>query len=112
MRQETRDEWTKRVERWRDSGQTAMEFAAELGVNHKTLENWSYRLRHPTKAKRGAEEKALSDAADWIEITGASERAHETPFEIVVARDAATVRVPSRFDAAALRRLLCVLQAR
>ncbi len=28
-----REEWAKRVERWRDGGLTAKEFAAELGIN-------------------------------------------------------------------------------
>jgi hypothetical protein len=28
-----REEWAKRVERWRDSGLTTAEFAAELGVS-------------------------------------------------------------------------------
>ena len=32
-----REEWAKRVERWRDSGLTTAEFAAELGINPKTL---------------------------------------------------------------------------
>jgi hypothetical protein len=32
-----REEWAKRVERWRDSGLTTAEFAAEVGINPKTL---------------------------------------------------------------------------
>ena len=28
-----RDEWRRRVERWKDSGLTAKEFAAETGIN-------------------------------------------------------------------------------
>jgi hypothetical protein len=32
-----REEWAKRVERWRDSGLTTAEFATELGINPRTL---------------------------------------------------------------------------
>jgi hypothetical protein len=32
-----REEWAKRVERWRDSGLTAAEFAAELGCSVRAL---------------------------------------------------------------------------
>ncbi len=36
-KRETRDEWQKRVERWKDSGLTAEVFAAETGINAGTL---------------------------------------------------------------------------
>jgi hypothetical protein len=36
-----REEWAKRVERWADSGLTASEFAAELGINPRTLSYWN-----------------------------------------------------------------------
>ena len=32
-----REEWAKRVERWRDSGLRTAEFATELGINPRTL---------------------------------------------------------------------------
>jgi DNA-binding CsgD family transcriptional regulator len=35
-----RAEWAKRVERWKDSGLTAKEFAAELGINPRSLVFW------------------------------------------------------------------------
>jgi hypothetical protein len=40
----SRGEWQKRIERWRDSGLTAEQFAAELGINAGTLRFWKYRL--------------------------------------------------------------------
>ncbi len=36
--------WAKRVERLADSGLTAKEFAAEIGVNANTLAGWKWRL--------------------------------------------------------------------
>jgi len=32
----SRDEWAKRVERWKDSGLTAKEFASEVGINPRS----------------------------------------------------------------------------
>src|SRR5262249_27057562 len=39
-----REVWEKRIERWRESGLTAKEFAGEAGVNAGTLTHWKYRL--------------------------------------------------------------------
>jgi DNA-binding transcriptional regulator YiaG len=43
----SREEWRKRVERWRDSGLTAEQFAAEMGLNAGTLQFWKYKLKKP-----------------------------------------------------------------
>jgi len=40
----TREQWAKRVRRWVDSGLTAPEFAAEMGLNPRTLRYWKWRL--------------------------------------------------------------------
>jgi hypothetical protein len=45
MATNTRDLWAKRVERWKDSGLTAKEFAAEMGINPQTLAYWRWRLK-------------------------------------------------------------------
>lgn len=45
MGRATRQEWAKRVERWVDSGLTAAEFAAEMGINARTLTYWKYQLK-------------------------------------------------------------------
>ena len=44
MTRENREVWAKRVERLGDSGLTAKEFAAEIGVNANTLAGWRWRL--------------------------------------------------------------------
>ena len=38
-----REEWRKRVERWKGSGLTAKEFAAETGINAGNLQFWQYK---------------------------------------------------------------------
>lgn len=43
-KQQTRQEWAKRIERWKDSGLTAAEFAAETGISAKSLSWWRWNL--------------------------------------------------------------------
>ena len=49
MDQTVRGQWAKRVERWNDSGLSAKELAAEVGMNHRafTWSRWYF-----TKGKR------------------------------------------------------------
>ncbi|WP_444547639.1 IS66 family insertion sequence element accessory protein TnpA [Sorangium atrum] len=55
-----REEWRKRVERWRDSGLTAAEFAGELGINPRTLMYWKWLLARDDKASTPALERRQS----------------------------------------------------
>ncbi|MGO9837885.1 MAG: IS66 family insertion sequence element accessory protein TnpA [Polyangiaceae bacterium] len=111
MDRESRETWAKRVERWKDSGLTAKEYAAELGVNAHSLSWWKWRLssapgesgRRPRKARRPDTAAPLT----FVELPAASAE----PLEVVLP-SSLRVRVPSGFDATALRRLLDVLVAR
>src|SRR5438876_12043657 len=47
-----REEWAKRVERWRDSGLRTAEFAAELGVNPRTLTYWKWLLGKEARGEK------------------------------------------------------------
>jgi hypothetical protein len=122
MKRENRDVWAKRVERWRDSGLTAKEFADEAGVNAKTLAYWKWRLGRAigTRASRRAGRppsrpvaRARVRAVPFVEVSPvppaaapASEREDEAePFEIALP-SGLRVRVPARFDDGALARLL------
>lgn len=49
-----RAEWQKRVERWRDSGLSAKEFAAETGLKASTLSYWKWRLGAEQRKAEGA----------------------------------------------------------
>ncbi|HKP55831.1 MAG TPA: hypothetical protein VJV78_03895 [Polyangiales bacterium] len=50
MDQDLRAIWAKRIERWRQSGLTAKEFAAELDVRPNSLSYWKSKLREPEPA--------------------------------------------------------------
>jgi hypothetical protein len=115
MARESREVWVKRVERWRESGLRANEFAAELGVSAATLAQWKYRLA--AEARSAAPSPATTERVAFVEVSATAEptvpakAAAESTFEIVLPRGI-TVRVPSGFDASALRRLLDAMTAR
>jgi transposase-like protein len=118
MTRENREVWAKRVERLADSGLTAKEFAAEIGVNANTLAGWRWRMR-----SQGA---AADPAPAFVEIVGPREGDVPTapdqvrPTEVhrggelleLVLRGGHRVRVPAQFDPAALRRLVDALETR
>ena len=115
-----REEWAKRIERWRDSGLTAAEFAAELGLNARTLTYWKWMLgkeargekrvwpKRPRVARESMPEPASLVTPGLVEIATVP---HDTRFEIEL-RCGHRLRVASSFDAAVLKRLLDVLEAR
>jgi transposase-like protein len=112
-----REEWAKRVERWADSGLTASEFAAELGINPRTLSYWKWVLKRDASspgAKRSPRRANLRRREAAVRGSGLIEiqaRPSETSFELEL-EGGRKVRVPSGFDADGLRRLLSVLEAR
>lgn len=124
MGRDSREVWEKRVERWRDSGLTATEFADEVGVNAKTLSYWKWRLGRPTGVgtklgrRRAAPTRRMRPmAVPFVEVSGvtsapaldAVSAGTFEPFEILAA-SGLRVRVPVRFDDAALARLLTVVR--
>ena len=108
----SREEWAKRVERWRDSGLSAKEFAEQAGVDSDRLRHWKWRL-----AKEGVEPKttsvkpaAVSPPLAFVEVTTTPplDRDHEV-IEIL-APSGFRIRVPQRFDAESLRRVLAAMR--
>ena len=115
-----REEWARRVERWRDSGLTTAQFAAELGINPKSLTYWAWTLKReaagqkrvwPAK-RRGtvppttATVPAKAAPAGFVEV---SSRAGLQRFELEVR--GRRLHIPSDFDVQQLRSLLEVLES-
>jgi hypothetical protein len=123
----TREEWAKRVERWGDSGLTAKEFAAETGINERTLTYWKWRLR--PEAGRG-ERRSRRRPPAFLELVGppgavgglaapavVSPATGKVGGEVselleVVLGNGRRIRVPVHFEADTLRRLVELLEGR
>lgn len=108
MARASAEEWAKRVERWRDSGLTAKEFAAETGLNAGTLAHWSWKLRAGSDVEgkpggRRARKARCLPQGSLVEISAAPTGA--SMLEVVVGR--ARVRVPAGVDE---ETLACVLR--
>jgi len=110
----SREVWAKRVERWRDSGLSAPEFARELGVNPRTLSYWKYALKRapaPSAPKaRGRRPRLIAPGAagsSFVRIEGAATIADRFELELSKGR---RLWIPASFDAATLRRLLDTLE--
>jgi hypothetical protein len=98
------EQWRDRVRRWRESGLSARQFAEEIGVSPSTLTYWGWRFRR--MAPRAQRKRSAVDNPRFVELPA---RVVEEPrFELELA-DGRRLRIPSEFDAAALRRLLSVL---
>ena len=107
----SRDEWRKRIERWRESGLTAEQYAAELGINAGTLKFWKYKLGRPETATAGRRQpkqpKGASVPLPLVEVRPAVV-ATASGFELELS-GGRRLRIPSSFEADALGRLLTVL---
>jgi transposase len=117
-RSDVREVWAKRVERWKDSGLTAKEFATELGVSPHSLSWWKWRLnstpRETAKARRTEPRSkpkpttATVSPLTFVEMTSA---VRGESIEVVLTTGV-RIRLPSDFEASSLERLLGVLERR
>lgn len=112
MQRAPREVWIKRVERWHDSGLSAKEFAEQAGVDSDRLRHWKWRL-----AKEGAEPKAaavesaaVSPPLAFVEVTPTPPRDRDDEEIEILAPSGFRIRVPERFDAETLRRVLAVVR--
>jgi hypothetical protein len=109
-RRASRDEWEKRVERWRDSGLTAKQFAAETGVNAGTLQFWKYKLKkREGRSRQRARSAAAAIVSSLVEVRPANVSA-EARFEIELG-NGRRLHVPAVFEPAAVKALLAILEA-
>ena len=100
--------------RWRGSGLTAREFAAEIGVNAHTLQHWAWRLRGAGEehgAPSRLTEPHRAQDVEFIEVRTTPDDAAPMAMLEIVLSGGATIRVPARFDEITLRRVIAVLEA-
>lgn len=135
MPKATSEDWSKRVERWKDSGLTAKEFASETGLNERSLSWWRWHLGAKAKKTtseasppRGRKQAVANEsgpttdaspkrrrrrvanvpgpAMTFVEVSAA--RTSEL-LEVVLVRGR-RVRVPIGFDEATFERLVTILE--
>lgn len=105
-----RAEWQKRIERWKDSGLSAEQFAAELGINAGTLRYWKYSFDRASRSPVVPKTAPLPvKIADVVEVRSAVVPAAAFELELGSERK---LRIPAQFEAAALERLLAILDRR
>lgn len=122
MPRASRTEWEKRVQRWKDSGLSAKEYAAETGLNATTLANWHWKLSQPAAAatvdvvepaSKGRMAQVPAQAlspARFVELRAPASDVEAAPLEIVM-NGGVRVRVPAGFDEATLIRLVRAVEA-
>jgi hypothetical protein len=123
MSRTSRAEWAKRVERWKDSGLSAKQYASEIGVKATTLSYWRWKLgasveldggRSREKSGQGTRrlgaERAACGAARFVELAASTSVAAEPALELVLS-GGLRVRVAAGFDEATLTRLVRAVEA-
>lgn len=119
MSRTSRAEWAKRVERWKDSGLSAKQYAAEIGVKATTLSYWSWKLNaggerrreKPSGDSRRREGSAVNEmAAGFVELATPSSSTTPPALELVLCRGV-RVSVSAGFDEGTLTRLVRAVQA-
>jgi transposase-like protein len=111
MKRATREEWAARVAQLKESGLSVARFAADIGVNAKTLAWWRAELASPSApaaAKPHAPRPIAIAPLKFVEMTTRSDGA---PVEVVLPSGIA-IRVRSGFDLATLARVLDVVESR
>jgi len=123
MLRTSRVEWANRVERWKDSGLSAKEYAAEIGVKATTLSYWSWKLgasgelggrrtgeKPAAGTRRRGGEPSPGGAARFVELAASTSVAAEPALELVLS-GGLRVRVAAGFDEATLTRLVRAVEA-
>jgi len=111
-----RAEWAKRVERWADSGLASKEFAAELGINPRSLVFWKWQLKRdgqvgPAIAREQTRKVARRRSVAKLPLVELRPSLLETRIELELGAGR-RLKIPAGFDVESLRRLLSVLEAR
>jgi len=102
--EETRRRWLKEIEAWRESEETLSGWARRRDLSRDALEYWKRQFADREAAP------AVGMGVSLIQIAPGPRVGR--PLELIIARDALRVVLPSDFDAGALSRLLDVVEAR
>jgi hypothetical protein len=107
--------WTKRVERWRDSGLGVKEYAAQAGLSADRLRHWGWRLAKPSGSEpdHSPSPSPIATPLSFVEVSAGLTPANPGDFDEhlhIVVPSGLRIVVPPRFDEACLRRVLAVVR--
>ena len=111
----TRETWVNRVERWKDSGLSAREFASELGISEPALKWWKWKLAAEASGapmQKGKRRRVVETAKPTVTFVEVPRPASRRPSIEIVLPSRVRVRLRDEFDASVLERVLGVLEAR
>ena len=119
MARASREIWAKRVERWKDSGLSAKEFAAEFDVSPKSLMFWKWKLGQLESAKSGSStgrgkprtRTARVASHRFVQLMPTSASTPPSTTLELVLRDGLVLRVAPGFDEATLLQVASLLGA-
>ena len=116
-RQKTESKWAARVASWRESGQSAAEFAAGRGYAASTLRWWAYRLAAQASVPREqpagvAEVATTTPKVAIVRVSRApkDKRVERLVATSVVELETIRVRVEPGVDESALRSVIAALR--
>jgi len=107
-----RAEWAERVRRWRQSGLSARAFAESIGVKSGSLTHWAWRLGREQAGRRALRRRPVLHGAARARFVEVLTEGLDAPHFELVLGNGRRLHIPARFEAAALERLLAVLEAR
>lgn len=106
----SRSEWLSDVQQWRQSGQSAAEYAQAHELDAGTLASWASRLKEEAGVRRARRSKPeAAFLAVQVRQSRAPAVAVEGAFEVVLA-NGRCVRVSGEFDAERVSRLLAAAE--
>jgi transposase-like protein len=117
MQRASRAVWAKRVERWGDSGLSAKQFAAEIGVSQQSLTFWRWKLRRDASVHARGETSApvkpragTRSTTTFLQLlpTLTTQSKPSNLLELVLSNGLA-IRIPPEFDEPTLKRLVALL---
>lgn len=98
--------WRERVDRWKQSGKTAREFAKLEGIRPETLAWWKWRLQRQEAASQA---DVTTPTLVPVQVSGAEPEPWASSIELVLAEGRVVVRVGPEFDERTLRRVVDAL---
>ena len=104
-----REVWAQRVRRLEESDLTTAEFAAELGINPRTLTYWKWRLGKEQRAE-SPRARSAKKSPTFVEVKPGHEPTVVAPTPIEIVLDAhVVVRVTRDFDPEVRRLVVATL---